>query len=161
MPLIPEARLRERAREECLQAMSSLLHAELSVESGASQVAWDPNLKRTVFEQSFVVWREYDEVEILVSSKGAILSFRDRNRFKGMETVELQPLASPEILEIAGATGLLGELARVDRAYFDEERMLVAVVSQSEPDLPSRIKFSINVVHRQVAAFRVLRGAGS
>ncbi len=105
-----------------------------------------------MYTQSANVWRNFDDIEITVSSEGRILAFRDQHRFREARFEQLEDI---DIITIARTTGIIGGSARVERSYAGAEGMLTAVISQKEIDKPSRVVFTINPTLRQIAEFTV------
>jgi len=155
MPRLTDSALREKALEICKENMSQMVRTELRIEPGVSSTEWDPFLQRHIFEQIFTAWRDFDEVEMLVSPAGQILSFRDNNRFILSGPPPTEPLAPADLLQIAGTTGLVSEEADLQSMEPMPEGMLTVTFRQEEPGYPPGLVCTINPNTRQVAAFKV------
>ena len=158
MPKLNEEVLREKARAHCTQAMKDLVRAELRVEPGASSIAWDSFRQRHVFSETFTVWREFDEVEMLVAPDGRILSFRDRNRLAPGGNPPSLPLTKTELLAIAGTTGQVSAGAAIVRTLPKGGNLMDISVYQTEAGFPTSVDYTINLGTRQVAVFTVQEG---
>lgn len=156
MPLLSETVLRQKAQIQCGEQMTNLLNAELEIIPGASSLNWDPSFRRHVFEQQILVWREFDDIEVLVSPDGKIRSFKDANRLKPVEGAPIPRLTDEEIIQISSTTGLIGEWPELQSSRLGPERMLNVIILQDEDGFPARLSVSINPNLRQVAAFEVL-----
>lgn len=158
MSLLPEDELSERAFAACGERMEALLDADLFASVEEAELEWDPIIRRHVFTQPLVVWRNFDEIEFEVSPEGRIVRFRDRNRF---EEAQFQELAPEDVLRISATTGLVGPYAEIVDSYRGDGEMLVVSLAQGEPGRPERIIVTINPTTRQVAALEVPEPEGS
>lgn len=156
MPLIAEQLLREQALADTRQHLSELVKADLRIDPGPSKVSWDPSMLRHVSEHQFDVWRRFDDVHMLVSPEGRILSFWDKNRFQMSGPPPYAPLTDELFLRIASTTGLVGPGARLAQTMPSPEGTVARVVVQRELGLPSRTLYTVNLSTKQVASFNVL-----
>lgn len=125
----------------------SLFKERLEIQFDEADVDWDPILHRTVFTQSFVLWRPFDQLRIGLSN-GRVVSFHDANRFKD---AKFELLENDVIMNICKTTGIVSEDARLSYIGRGHENMLLAEVV--EPLQARIIRFTINPTLKQVAAF--------
>jgi hypothetical protein len=157
MPPLPNETLAERAHKECAAALQKLFTAPVFTSPVSESCEWSPLLRRHFYKKSFVVWHEFDTVEIAVADDGRIASFRDKRRAEPKTPPELVPLSRKDVLAIAATTGCLGPGAAIDHMATGPKNMLVAVVTQQDKGFPACLAVTINPEARQVAAFDVIK----
>ncbi|MCC6425500.1 MAG: hypothetical protein IT435_01635 [Phycisphaerales bacterium] len=155
MYTLPEDKLREMAIGDAGPRLKSIFtKAELTLDQGPNRTEWDPILRRHVFHSTIQAWRDFDQIEFIVSPEGRIRLFRDKNRLEPKGPAD-PPLTSADLLQIAATTGEVGPSAIVETAPTPGP-MLTFTVRQAELDMPMRIRFVVNGALRQVAAMEVL-----
>jgi hypothetical protein len=151
MKLLSDAALQQRAIAATDELVTLLVRGRTTYDVCSSSIEHAPMSHRHVFRQKMVVWRDFDQVEIVVDEETrAIRSFKDNKR---LEAKTERPLSAADLLRIARTSGLVAEVARVDQVK--PGKLYRCVITQSAPGLPGRIHFTINSAKRQVAAFEV------
>lgn len=155
MARLPAEMLAEIARKLCDEAMKDLLSVPTSSEVTTQDEEWDPFIRRNVFQQDAVVWRDFDKIEVHLDQDSQVVGFRDHNRLNPADVQEYTRLADDDILAIAETTGVVGLAAEVERAWVGPKNLLLAIIVQPEDELPERMTFTIDPQRRIVAAFEV------
>lgn len=155
MTTLPEDKLREIATADASQRLKSVFtKAEFTLAQSSARTEWDPTLRRHIFHSTIQAWRDFDQIEFVVSPEGRVKLFRDKNRLEPRGPAE-PPLTSADLLAIAATTGEVGPTARIEVTPTPAP-LVTFTVRQSQPGMPIRIRFIVNAGLRQVAAMEVL-----
>lgn len=154
MNTLPETDLRQKAEGDCQQAFSELMDTEFFVSSVSSAYAWEPVLQKHIYQHAFVVWRPFDQIELIMDSSNQVVKFTDHNRLQGATYV---PLNDEDILFITSTTGMLCEAAKVESSQKVQDGLISALIVQQHTGLPRRISFLVNPATRVVAALEVIQ----
>ncbi|MFO0756134.1 MAG: hypothetical protein U0359_06565 [Byssovorax sp.] len=147
--LSPEE-LAARARAEAERIVHALTDAPIIVDPGAAESAWQPALLRQIHRQAITLRRRFDEVTVVMGSRGFPLRFEAKNRtLAPLGGASLDPR---EALAIAGTSGLLGDDAEV--TSLSTPGLTEVLVTQARA--PSRVRFLLHPDLRLIAAFEVL-----
>ena len=156
MPLKPESNLRHKALDHCQQHIKSMLDAKIEIVPDTSELDWDSNLQRHIFQQGFQVWRDFDTVQAVVTPDGQVKELRIAGRFAGAnDLVGVPELTSDEALKICETTGLLGDTAMIKAISRNKAGMCITQIIQVEHALPNAMTIMINPLTKQVAAYRI------
>ncbi|HRJ49575.1 MAG: hypothetical protein KF787_13835 [Phycisphaeraceae bacterium] len=153
--MLPEELLKEKAFKDAAERLTATFtKAQLTCEQGPFRTEWDPILRRHVFHSTVTAWRDFDDIEFIVSPEGRVVLFRDANRLEPKGPAD-PPLTSADLLAIAATTGEVGPAARIETLP-PPGPLMTFTLRQAQAGLPSRIRFVVNASLRQVAAMEVL-----
>jgi hypothetical protein len=151
MAILSDTALEMQAIKHTHAVVQRFIVGTTTYDLGRSAFEWNGHLRRYVFRQPLVIWRDATEVEITLSlDKRHVVRFRDPRRFEG---AVFRKLDDGALLAIAQTTGLVGKLAKLDDVQ--PGPLYQFSVRQREPGLPRRLKVTVNASKRQVAAFEV------
>lgn len=152
---LPEPALERMVLRHATDLMQRFVPETTTFDAGRARLEWNGRFRRYDYEQTLVLWRDFDEVEFtLAPGTNRIMSFRDRRR---LEATGEQRLDGAALLAIARTTGLVGDGAEALRVKAGPLYRFEIV--QSGAGLPRRIAMTVNAVKRLCAAFEVLEDA--
>lgn len=153
--MLPEELLKEKAFKDAAGRLAATFtKAQLTCEQGPFRSEWDPILRRHVFHSTVTSWRDFDDVEFVVSPEGRVVLYRDANRLEPKGPAD-PPLTPADLLSVAATSGEVGASARIETLP-PPGPLMTFTIRQAEPGLPSRIRFVVNAALRQVASMEVL-----
>lgn len=144
--------LKQQARDDCLAHVKQTLPGEFAIEILDSNLEWDPDDLRHLFEQVMVVWHKFGQMEILLDADNRPVGFVDETKW---QDCRWSSMSEDDVIALAEKTGYVEPGASVLSMQEGRRGCVEAILGETGEDATEK-RFRVEINPRIKAVISVV-----